>query len=100
LTTSGRSASRPAFSAFSTFAGRPLLNIHDIHVIRPAQRRGVGRRLLEAVEAKARQLDCCKLTLEVYEDNTAARELYRKFGFVSDLGREPERMNLFQQKPL
>jgi ribosomal protein S18 acetylase RimI-like enzyme len=36
----------------------------------------------------------------VYEDNTAARELYRKFGFVSDLGREPERMNLFQQKPL
>jgi ribosomal protein S18 acetylase RimI-like enzyme len=76
------------------------VNIHDVHVIGTAQRRGVARRLLEAVEAKARQLDCCKLTLEVYEDNTAARELYRSYGFVSDPGREPERMNLFQQKPL
>jgi GNAT superfamily N-acetyltransferase len=88
------------FLGFSTFAGRPLMNIHDVHVIRPAQRRGVARRLLGAVEAKARQLDCCKLTLEVYEDNTAARALYRKIGFVSDPGRKTERMNLFQQKPL
>jgi ribosomal protein S18 acetylase RimI-like enzyme len=88
------------FLGFSTFAGRRLMNIHDVHVIRPAQRRGVGWRLLEAVEAKARELECCKLTLEVYEDNAAARALYRKFGFVSDPGREHERMNLFQQKPL
>jgi GNAT superfamily N-acetyltransferase len=88
------------FLGFSTFAGRPLLNIHDVHVIRPAQRRGVARRLLDAVEAKARQLGCCKLTLEVYEDNTAARALYRSYGFISDPCRQPERMNLFQQKPL
>jgi ribosomal protein S18 acetylase RimI-like enzyme len=88
------------FLGFSTFAGRPLLNIHDLHVIRPAQRRGVACRLLEAVEARARQLNCCKLTLEVYEENAAARALYRKFGFVSDPGRQTERMNFFQQKPL
>ncbi len=89
-----------SFLGFSTFAGRPLMNIHDVHVIRPAQRRGVARRLLEAVETKAREFDCCKLTLEVYEDNVAARALYRKTGFVSDPGRAPQRKNLFQQKAL
>ena len=31
--------------------------------------KGVGRRLLEAVEGKARELRCCKLTLEVMDNN-------------------------------
>jgi ribosomal protein S18 acetylase RimI-like enzyme len=71
------------FLGFSTFAARPLLNIHDLAVIPEYRRRGVGRQLLERVEAKARELGCCKLTLEVREDNHPARNLYRQVGFAN-----------------
>jgi ribosomal protein S18 acetylase RimI-like enzyme len=69
------------FLGFSTFAARPLLNIHDLAVLPAYRGLGVGRRLLQRVEAKARQLGCCKLTLEVREDNQPAQQLYWKMGF-------------------
>lgn len=78
------------FLGFSTFAARPLINIHDLAVIPAYRQRGVGRRLLEGVEAKGRALGCGKLTLEVREDNQAAQRLYRDVGFdglESDGGR-------------
>ena len=37
--------------------------------------------LLERIEAKAHELNCCRITLEVREDNRVARGLYRKVGF-------------------
>src|SRR5262245_46911988 len=70
------------FVGFSTFAARPLINIPDLHVLHEFRRSGVGRRLLEAVEARARRMGCCKLTLEVQERNEVALALYRRFGFV------------------
>jgi ribosomal protein S18 acetylase RimI-like enzyme len=69
------------FLGFSTFQARPLVNIHDLAVTTECRGHGVGQRLLEAVEAKARALGCGKVTLEVRESNTAARRLYRRFGF-------------------
>src|SRR5215469_9256865 len=69
------------FLGFSSFEARPLLNIHDIGVLPGDRGRGVGLQMLQAIEAKARQLRCCRLTLEVREDNVRARGLYRKFGF-------------------
>jgi len=69
------------FRGFSTFAARPLLNIHDLAVLPEFRSLGIGRALLEAAEARARQLGCCKLTLEVREDNERARCLYKSVGF-------------------
>jgi ribosomal protein S18 acetylase RimI-like enzyme len=69
------------FIGFSTFAAKPLVNIHDLVVVEDCRKRGVGRRLLEAVEAKARELGCCKLTLEVLDQNLVALGAYRSFGF-------------------
>jgi ribosomal protein S18 acetylase RimI-like enzyme len=66
---------------FSTFEARPLMNIHDIGVLKECRGRGVGRSLLERIELRARELNCCKLTLEVRLDNRPARGLYTKFGF-------------------
>lgn len=69
------------FTGFSTFQAQPLLNIHDIAVHSSARGRGIGRALLAAVEAEARVMGCCKLTLEVRADNHNARHLYETFGF-------------------
>ena len=70
------------FFGFSTFKARPLLNIHDLAVIPSHRGRGVGRALLAAAEDRARARGCCKLTLEVQEDNLPARSLYGRFGFA------------------
>ena len=69
------------FVGFSTFAACPLINIHDLAVIPDYRGRGIGRLLLERVEAKGRGLGCCKLTLEVREVNHRAQRLYEGFGF-------------------
>ena len=69
------------FFGLSTFRASPLLNIHDLAVLPRYRGKGVGRELLRAAEAHARRKDCCKLTLEVLDDNVPARALYRSFGF-------------------
>jgi ribosomal protein S18 acetylase RimI-like enzyme len=67
--------------SFSSFRARPILNIHDIAVA-PGQRgKGVGQALLAAVEAEARRRGCCKVTLEVREDNDIAKAAYLRAGF-------------------
>jgi ribosomal protein S18 acetylase RimI-like enzyme len=86
------------FFGLSTFRARPLLNIHDLAVLPEYQGRGVGPALLEAVEERARRKGCCKLTLEVLDDNTRARAVYRRFGFEdSVVGQSATR---FLVKPL
>jgi ribosomal protein S18 acetylase RimI-like enzyme len=66
---------------FSTFAAKPALNVHDLGVRSRARGKGVGRALLLAIERAAREAGCCKLTLEVREDNARARSVYADFGF-------------------
>ncbi|HWB04330.1 MAG TPA: GNAT family N-acetyltransferase [Verrucomicrobiales bacterium] len=69
------------FLGFSTFAARPLLNIHDYCVLPAYRGTGLGRRLMEAVEKHARAIGCCRLTLEVQENNHRARRVYAAAGF-------------------
>lgn len=66
---------------FSTFACKPLLNIHDMFVAPEFRGQGVSRRLFELVETIAKARGCCKLTLEVLEGNHGAQAAYTKFGF-------------------
>lgn len=70
-----------AFEGFSTFACRPLLNVHDIAVHPDHRGKGLARHLLDAAEAEARRRDCCKLTLEVLSGNTRARSVYEAAGY-------------------
>jgi len=70
------------FLGFSTFQARPLLNIHDLAVVPARRGQGIGRALLEAVEAEAARHGCCRLTLEVQDENQRARRVYDRFGFT------------------
>ncbi|WP_137939163.1 GNAT family N-acetyltransferase [Chitinivorax sp. B] len=66
---------------FSTFAARPLLNVHDVVVHESCRGQGIAQQLLEAAEQVAQTRGCCKLTLEVLEGNHGARLLYQRAGF-------------------
>jgi GNAT superfamily N-acetyltransferase len=69
------------FLGFSTFAARPLINVHDLSVLPEHRGRGIGQTLLRAVEAAARERGCVKVTLEVQENNQRARQIYERAGF-------------------
>ncbi len=79
---------------FSSFRGQPLINVHDIAVCPEARGKGVGRKLLVAVEEEARKLGCGKVTLEVRSDNARAMSLYKSVGFKPS---EPETLFWSQQ---
>jgi ribosomal protein S18 acetylase RimI-like enzyme len=88
------------FLGFSTFAARPLLNLHDFAVLAEHRGKGIGWRLMDAVVAKAQELGCCKVTLEVGEHNQRARELYREAGFDESERMPNSGMWLFMTKPV
>lgn len=69
------------FTGFSTFAARPLVNIHDFAVLPEYRGQSVGYHLLAAVEAEARQRGACKVTLEVLSSNDRAKSLYAASGY-------------------
>ena len=71
-----------AFEGYSTFRARPLLNLHDFVVGAAFRGRGVALALLDALETEARDRGCCKITLEVLENNGRARDIYARFGFL------------------
>mgnify|MGYP001099818001 FL=1 len=70
-----------AIEGFSTFACRPLVNVHDVVVAASHRGRGIAAQLFAGVEAIARERGACKLTLEVLSGNRTARALYEKLGF-------------------
>ncbi|MGB0743544.1 MAG: GNAT family N-acetyltransferase [Opitutales bacterium] len=70
------------FESFSTFECRPILNIHDFFVTVEFRGQGLAQQMLGAIESMARELGCCKLSLEVLEGNRRAETVYRRFGFA------------------
>jgi len=88
------------FIGFSTFAAKPLINIHDFVVLPTSRGKGIGRQLLKAVEAKARELGCCKLTLEVMDKNHQAVRMYQAIGFERYALQEEAGAAIFMSKPL
>ncbi len=67
---------------FSTFACKPLVNIHDLAVLSGYRGQRIAERMLEMVEAIARERGACKLTLEVLSGNSSAMRLYHRVGFA------------------
>jgi GNAT superfamily N-acetyltransferase len=68
------------FWNYSTFLCRPGLYLEDLFVREHCRGRGIGRVLLDAVEARARAQGCGQLEWSVLDWNTRAIEFYRAFG--------------------
>jgi len=67
--------------SFSTFYAAKVINIHDLAVNPSYRNKGIGDALIGAVVKEATAENCCKVTLEVREDNRA-RNLYERTGFT------------------
>ena len=88
------------FIGFSTFYAKPLINIHDLTVLQEFRKQGVGTNLIKEIEYKAKELNCCKITLEVQEYNKQALTIYENLGFRKN-GYNPEEGNaLFLMKTI
>jgi len=88
------------FVGFSTFAARPIVNLHDLCVLDSHRGQGIGRALLLAVEQAAVEKACAKVTLEVLEHNRPARSLYESLGFTPAVYRPENGLALFYAKSL
>ena len=88
------------FVGFSTFAAKPLVNVHDVVVDPRFRGKGIGRALFAAIEAEAAALGACKVTLEVLSGNGPAKALYASLGY-GDYALDPAQGTaLFWQKRL
>ncbi|MGE0098411.1 MAG: GNAT family N-acetyltransferase [Hydrogenophaga sp.] len=67
---------------FSTFACKPLVNVHDVAVLASHRGRGIAERMLSEAEVIARERGAVKLTLEVLSGNQGAMRLYERIGFA------------------
>lgn len=69
------------FLGFSSFKAKPLINIHDFAILSKFRGQGLSKNLLDKVEEIAKEKKCCKITLEVLENNHRAKHVYQIFGF-------------------
>jgi GNAT superfamily N-acetyltransferase len=88
------------FQGFSTFNAKSLINIHDFAVLPNYREQGIGKLILAAVEQKAKTLGCCKVTLEVQENNTQARNVYENSGYAQAIYGQHTGGSLFYTKTL
>ena len=71
-----------AIEGFSTFACKPLFNIHDVAVFKDFRGQGLTNMLFSEIEKIAKQRDYCKITLEVLSGNEIAKNAYTKHGYA------------------
>lgn len=72
------------FLGYSTYQQKVLLNIHDYYIRQGHRGQGLGRRFLQYIEVECRNSGYGRMTLEVYDDNPRARQLYASSGFIGD----------------
>ncbi|PKG40746.1 GNAT family N-acetyltransferase [Psychromonas sp. Urea-02u-13] len=71
-----------AIEGFSTFACKPLFNIHDVAVHENFRGLKLTTLLFAEIEKIARDRDYCKITLEVLSGNEVAKNAYIKQGYA------------------
>ena len=67
---------------FSTFACKPLVNVHDVAVLASHRGRGIAEQMLALAEAIAVERGAVKMTLEVLSGNQPAVRLYERIGYA------------------
>ncbi|KPU82852.1 GNAT family acetyltransferase [Psychromonas sp. PRT-SC03] len=89
-----------AIEGFSTFACKPLFNIHDVSVHSDFRGFGISKLLFAEIEKIACARDYCKITLEVISSNAIAQNIYKKQGYSDPKSDPKQGYTLFWNKYL
>jgi GNAT superfamily N-acetyltransferase len=76
-------------------------SIREIFVLEPYRQQGVGTEVLKFAEARARELGCCKIELEVHPldasiDKALLRVWYSRHGYERDAGNQDKLQKIFR----
>lgn len=72
--------------------------LQELYVVPGLRSRGIGQALMEAIIATCRARDAAWIELNTGETDTAARGLYRKFGFTNEEGPEGASMLYYERE--
>ncbi len=72
------------YPTFCSVEAAPIYALYDLFVPATARRAGIGRALLLAAEAQARQAGCARMDLTTARTNLQAQALYESLGWVRD----------------
>jgi len=71
---------------------RPFLVVEDMIVDQNLRRQGIGSMLMNSIEEKAKERDCCHIILVTDTDRHDAQQFYASLGF------DPEKNKGFKKK--
>lgn len=84
----------------SVWSGGPEAHLQELYVVPPLRGRGIGRALLEATIAAAREAGATGIDLNTGETDTAARALYESMGFSNREGSPDGPSMLFYEREI
>jgi ribosomal protein S18 acetylase RimI-like enzyme len=84
----------------SVWTGAAEAHLQELYVVPPLRGRGIGRALLEATIAAAREAGATGIDLNTGETDTAARALYESMGFTNREGSPDGPSMLFYERDI
>jgi GNAT superfamily N-acetyltransferase len=84
----------------SVWADGPIGLLEELYVVPDRRGEGIGRALMEAVLALARERGAEGMEVITGESDTAARALYERFGFENEIEGEERSRSLFYELEL
>ncbi len=84
----------------SVWTGGLEAHLQELYVVPPLRGRGIGRALLEATIAVAREAGASGIDLNTGETDTAARALYESMGFTNREGSPDGPAMLFYERDI
>lgn len=84
----------------SVWTGEPEAHLQELYVVPPLRGRGIGRALLEATMAAAREAGATGVDLNTGTTDTVARALYESCGFTNREGGPDGPSMLFYERDL
>ena len=84
----------------SVTSSAPGASLQELYVAPARRGQGLGRALLEATMAEAREMGADHIDLNTAEDDTAARGLYESLGFTNREGRPDGPAMLYYERDL
>lgn len=63
---------------------RPIAQLEELFVLEEFRNLGLGKKFIEEMEIKAKELKCCNIYIESRNDKKIAHQVYQRLGYKLD----------------